>query len=944
MGFVFDFAELIYMGIGLSGDESVAFIKDKLRNHADQKRLIKALTLAIENDPELPRGDKMELKYIVNDKKFVAVFLAAATGPNAEPLETQSESEKKTEEAQIIERWNSVFNALDTDVQDRIQERILKAAVKAIVKTLPLDDQLLHHKLDRIQMQLEQVRQSEQQDEAKRAIIDELEQQQRQHFDILRAMLENLVEEVTSLGLGSLSVDDRVNAYLPNMLNSLTQNLCEGREEEIQEINEFIHNNEDGYQWWWWRAEAWAGKTTLMAHLAKNPEPGVSVAAAFIVGLELANSDSDAFYAHLIPQLAKIAGLSRVEIPTDLQGRDAQLKRMISIAAAKVRLNGGRLLILVDGLDEDQGRYSVNGIKKQSIIASLPELLPSNVRVIVSSRPNPPLPIDVPDTHPLQNRKFWHPLRKSEFAKAAEKVAREELKEIFGREYGRKILAFMAASGGWLTARDLAELTGQEINDIENTLIDGATARSFRTMQIADEESAYSIGHDLLDQMFVCGHLEKRIRPPRSQGIHADIEADRDRYEQERAEIEADRGRYQQERFDALKEWRRKIAVWAEKYTKQKLTEPTPDYFCSEALANLLSGDPDLEDKAVAILTNQSRISLLYAKHGNDYQSITQLQSFVDILAMRIKKIPSKSLTHLATALHFLSELSERTRNIPTKLPAVFALLGKSDYAVELALSIVEPREQANALDAIADALAKSGKVTEASKAANLALSSAKTITDPYDKSIALADIADALAKSGKVAEASKAAKLALSIAKTITDPKSKSRTLAYIADALAKSGKVTEASKAANLALSTANTITGPDYKTLVLADIAAALAKSGNITKAIEIANDITNPDYKTLVLADIAAALTKSGNTAKAFDIAELALRTANTIPELKSRALTLGKIAIKLSSPELHDLQVKATVAMLIAAKSPWENFDVLLKVAEPTALAILPLLL
>src|SRR5690606_8424263 len=135
-------------------------------------------------------------------------------------------------------------------------------------------------------------------------------------------------------------------------------------------------------------------------------------------------------------------------------------------------------------------------------------------------------------------------------------------------------------------------------------------------------------------------------------------------------------------RFIALKKWRHKFVNWAEEYIKLMWPPTTPDYLYSEAFATVISRDLDLEKQALALLADQSRIRLLRCKHGNDYQSFMQLQAYIDILAERINAVPSNRLTHLATALHFHSQLSQRTRKIPVELPAIFALLDNSEYAI----------------------------------------------------------------------------------------------------------------------------------------------------------------------------------------------------------------------------------------------------------------------
>ena len=60
-----------------------------------------------------------------------------------------------------------------------------------------------------------------------------------------------------------------------------------------------------------------------------------------------------------------------------------------------------RLVLVVDGLDEDGG--VTTGPDAYSIAALLPTRgPPDGLRVIVAGRPDPPVPADVPDNHPLR--------------------------------------------------------------------------------------------------------------------------------------------------------------------------------------------------------------------------------------------------------------------------------------------------------------------------------------------------------------------------------------------------------------------------------------------------------------------------------------------------------------------------------------------------------------
>ncbi len=931
MSIIFDLAEAINIGIGsiagVAAGEAFSPLIDMVNNRVHQKRLVDALVLAIKSDPDLSDDDKYELTYFFEKDQFITTFLEAA----AEAVSPQTRSnvwKRKDENRRIVDqRWESVMSNLGEVTQAKVWERLLFAAINAIVDTLPLKEQILHHKLNYITMRLNQLQKGDQQDEAHQAALDELKRIG-QRFDNFSTLLEPFLKEAVAQSEGSVIVDHQVDEYLNDTVAPLIQDVGEERKEEIKQIKNFIWDRTANCdQWWWWKAEAWSGKTTLMAYLAANLEPEVNIAAVFIMGLEEANRDSTAFYFNLIPQLAKIAGLSRIEIPSDIQGRRVQFKRLINVAAAKTEQSNGRLVILVDGLDEDQGPYPINEAVKQSVMASLPKSLPANVRVIVSSRSNLPLPTDLPDNHPLRNSKYIHLLAKSERAEHIEIRATDELDKILklkdaqGVRYGRDMLAFMAASGGWLTSRDLAKLTGQDYYSINEILNKGATARSFKSRLLTDGKRTYFIGHKRLDELLICEHLEEEVRCPPQ-----------------------DSARYKLERFLALRKWRHKIVAWAESYSQKGWLDTTPEYLCSDAYTNLLFNDTDLEEHALAVLTNLSRTHFLRSKHGNDYISLMQLRAYIDILVERITTIPSASLTHLAIALHFFSLLSQRTHYIPAGLPAVFVLLGKSEYAVTLALSIIDPLAKADALSQIAIAHAKSGNSSKARDIAELAFKITNGITNLKNlenctTSQVLTNIALVFSESTNAIKATNITIFALialipsfilDFDQTTFDQTSRQifANAANVAIALAKSGNITDT-------ISIGLIIQNVNPGNQIFSDIVTALAKSGNTIEATKIANAVTDPDSvnqiianivtiiaefdnplavgfinrrinyfldpynKARILSDIATALAKSGNTVEAVNIAERAVKIANSFSDPDDKARILSNIATALA---------------------------------------------
>ena len=71
-----------------------------------------------------------------------------------------------------------------------------------------------------------------------------------------------------------------------------------------------------------------------------------------------------------------------------------------------------------------------------------------------------------------------------------------------------------------------------------------------------------------------------------------------------------------------------------------------------------------------------------------------------------------------------------------------------------------------------------------------------------------------------------------------------------------------------------------------------------------------------------------------------IAQYALNSAKHIKKSNIRADVMSKLAIEFFELHLDDFCVRATVEMLMAADNPWHYFDVLLRVAESSALDFL----
>ncbi len=146
--------------------------------------------------------------------------------------------------------------------------------------------------------------------------------------------------------------------------------------------------------------------------------------------------------------------------------------RLLDDAASRAREAGRRLLLVIDGLDEDGGTAT-----GPSIAALLPRRPPSEVRVLVASRPHPPIPDDVADDHPLRTISPRQ-LAVFEHARDIERRTKHELTQLLtGEQLQRDVLGLIAAAGGGVTLGDLEQLTEQPPFEIEH-LLGGVFGRS----------------------------------------------------------------------------------------------------------------------------------------------------------------------------------------------------------------------------------------------------------------------------------------------------------------------------------------------------------------------------------------------------------------------------------------------------------------------------------
>ena len=625
-----------------------------------------------------------------------------------------------------------------------------------------------------------------------------------------------------------------------------------GREAELAELAAFcLEPNRGPYIWW--RAGPWAGKSALLSTFVLHPpEPvreRVRIVSFFITARLAAQDTREAFTEVLLEQLADLTGQDLPAALSDAK-REAYLLRLLANAAEACRKVGGTLVLVVDGLDEDRG--VTLGPDAHSIAGLLPADPPAGMRVIVAGRPNPPIPDDVPDFHPLRDHGIIRLLSDSPHARDLQRLGRQELKRLLkGTVVEQDILGFLTTARGGLSALDLAELTGAplwEIEEILHTVAGRTFTRRVSTWIPGGGPEVYLLGHEEL-QDTASGYLD----PAR------------------------------------LADYRHRLNAWAETYRTKGWPCTTPEYLL-RGYFQLLITTNDLP-RLVACATDSARHDRMLDLTGGDVTAIAEVRTALDLTA-------AQDVPDLAVGLHLAYHrdyLTDRNSYVPTNLPAVWAILGQTTRAQAFATSITNPYQQTQAVAQIAGALARVGKYEQAEQFARTINDPAgHALNDPAGHALALAHVAKGIAQSGQHERAADLAGQAEQIARTITDPNEQASALIQIAAALARAGRHEQAEQLAD-------TITDRAGHVLALAHVAEALAHDGQHEQAADLAGQaaaasltIADPDEQALALAQVAGALARAGQHEEAADLAEQAEQVARTITDPYEQATALAEV--------------------------------------------------
>jgi Trypsin-like peptidase domain len=658
----------------------------------------------------------------------------------------------------------------------------------------------------------------------------------------LRRLLPGLPASPADLGVvGPGAPGDRVQAGYAAQVRDIAPDELRGRDEELAELVQFCAG-EDRYQWW--HARAWAGKSALAAWFVLHPPAGVTAVSFFVTGRLPGQADSSAFTEAMIDQLAALTG-ETVAVTTTPAGRDRERRRLLELAAQRASEHQQRLVLVVDGLDEDEGAGA--GSRVPSIASLLPRHPPDAVRILVTSRPHPGTPGDVPADHPLRHCR-QRELAPSSFAQDVKIEAERELREqLHGEPLEADLIGFITASGGGLTARDLGELTQQPRWAVTGKL-DSVFGRSLQAWTQQDGPPG-----DEGDRVYLFGH-------------------------------EALRAIAEHELADDLGPYQRGIDAWADSYCAQHWPDNTPHYLLQPYAHRL--GTSETLDRLLSFAVDTARHGRLLTETYSDVAALAEISAARGLVLAR----PSPDLAALGRLAVAQDRLAIRNRAVPAALPALWMRLGHRRRAEAVARSIPDLPLRARALAAVARELAAVDRERALSLFAD-AEQAGRSIPAPDDRAGALAAVARELAAVdpqralGLFADAEQAGR-------SIPAPDDRAGALAAVARELAAVDPERARRLFADAEQATTSLVGYIKFETPMLLAVVQALAVAGKWDRAEQAARTISDSPLKQAAALAVVARELAALDRERAVALAAEAERTVGLLPSftgLQAQAL-------------------------------------------------------
>ncbi|WP_405812921.1 MULTISPECIES: trypsin-like peptidase domain-containing protein [unclassified Streptomyces] len=675
-----------------------------------------------------------------------------------------------------------------------------------------------------------------------------------------------LIEPRHVVGRGEVKL---VRSAYMHQVQRIAPLILKGRDAELEELSKFCTDPNQG-PYVWWQAQAWSGKSALMSWFVLNPPPATQVISFFITARYAAQNDHVAFTDVVLEQLVEILGEAMPAHLTEAT-REAHMLGMLAEAALACQQRGIRLILVVDGIDEDQG--VTRGPSWHSIAALLPTLPPSQMRIVVAGRTHPPVPSDVPDRHPLRDSGVVRVLAPSPYAAVVREDMERELDRLLeGTPIEQDLLGLVTAAGGGLSGQDLADLTPLTLRDVERHLhtVSGRTfARRISTWQPGVAPEVYVLGHEELQQ-----HASAFLGPERLGG------------------------------------YRERLHAWADRYRRHGWPITTPEYLL-RGYFRMLHSTAQVP-RMVACAIDEARHDRMLDISGGDAAAIAEITTTQVLILQQ----GEPDLLALARLRMHQEKLAARNESIPSTLPAVWVELHHSSRAEALARSITRLKDRNDALLGVVDALAahgdrsgaenlartlsrKSDQITGLTAAGSFdeAERLARSYSDMSDQVVALASLAQKKISLGTggaqilINEALRATRELLK-SEVASDRTERCKyALRGTAMALAASG---QAEKAKELISS------GRGERDGAFSAAARSAAEFGYFADAEELASSVRDTERQAEVLAQVAIEASAVGDPVRARRLAERADRVANSSDPRSYRVIAFSSIAKALAN--------------------------------------------
>lgn len=386
-------------------------------------------------------------------------------------------------------------------------------------------------------------------------------------------------------------------------------------------------------------AGPWAGKTSLVTHFATGSHPGLDVV-SFVISRRDGQMRVQQFHRAMCDQLAALLG----EFPP----AEPDAAAFLSLWGRAMRIPGRSLLLLVDGLDENDYRE----LAEPSIAAQLPTALGPAAHVLVTSR-HSQVPLDVDGSHPLRTcrRQVLTP-----FPAATSLLlrARQELDHVLAEPVPRTVLTTMTVAGGALSSRDIASIVNDSALAVRQTL----QRRLSRVVEPRPgKPTRYTLAHDTL-----------------AVAVQEDLEP---------------------EEFTHA---RTAIDGWALGFAAAGWPDDTPDYL-TEAYPTLLLTEG--AGRTLAALASPARRALLRRRTDGDLAALSELSNAARLLdAATDCDLPLLSRVSLLR-----KRIEDDNFTAPAAYPLLLVRLGRAEEGIQFARTVQNVYVQADALLAIGEHL-----------------------------------------------------------------------------------------------------------------------------------------------------------------------------------------------------------------------------------------------